>query len=172
PLTQDPIQLEQRELEDMNTRLRSGGLTNRERGETLRRRRRINEDRSSTFWRRKFNYRPKQVFDELINGKTSPRCTLPIETIDKEFTRRYSEDQGGRLPTYEDITAPEIISLRDPTAEDIIKALRKANANSSSGHDGISYKIWKQFPALGQWLHKIFLRCARDSRVPKAWQLS
>src|SRR6185437_7018878 len=129
PLTQDPIQLEQRELEDMNTRLRSGGLTNRERGDALRRRRRINEDRSSAFWRRKYNYRPKQVFDELINGKTSPKCTLPIEIITDAFTRRYSQDQGGKLPTQEDAVTPEAISLREPTAGDIIKVLGKVNAN-------------------------------------------
>src|SRR6185437_1963418 len=89
PQCQQATGVQHQEDEEIRQRLRSHGLTRRERGDLLRRRQRIRVDKSAAFWRRKYNYRSKQVFEELIEGKTSPKCSLPIEDIEAAFSARY-----------------------------------------------------------------------------------
>lgn len=103
---------------DINERLNARDLTARERENLLRRRKRLNSDRSAAFWQRKFNYRARLVYEELIDGKKSPKCTLPLSEVSDRFTERYSTDMGGTLGTCTK-AAPTQVGLREITPGDI-----------------------------------------------------
>lgn len=157
------------EYEDIQCRLASRNLTRRERFDLLRRRKNLRQDKNAAFIRRKFNYRSKQVFEEIIAQQTQPRCNIQIDDIYKIYHQRYAETEEIVTPVPFDGKSS---SFRDIELSDVVSAIRKCNPRTSAGYDGITNRIWKSSPAFAEYLTALFQRCFIDARIPKSWKVS
>lgn len=157
------------ELEEINQQLTSRNTTRRERFDLLRRRKSLRQDQSAAFIRRKFNYRSKQVFEEIIACQSSPRCNLEIEDIYTEYRNRYSKMNKYPINAKQSDRGQ---SFREIGMEDVLNAIKKCNPRTSSGYDGITNRIWKSSPAFARYLYALFTRCFQEKRIPTGWKLS
>ena len=106
----------------------------------------------------------KACVQELLEGRDSPRCNIPLETFTNYFQKEYAADSNSILenpPQWlsECLKAGDNPPERDSvpiSAEEVKNQLKCLPGNSASGPDRLPYKVWKAIDPSGSILAKIW----------------
>ncbi|KAL1923875.1 uncharacterized protein VTP21DRAFT_6910 [Calcarisporiella thermophila] len=96
---------------DITAELRDPRLPRREQRRLLRQRAEQRQENGSLYFQRKYQHRPKQVFEELTDKPRSPPCPIPCTSLEETFRTRYAEDQNGTLPPLSPRTTQEATEI-------------------------------------------------------------
>ena len=121
----------------------------------------------------------KACLRELLEGRDSPRCNIPLETLTNHSQKEYAEG----LNTLENPPQwlSECLKAGDSppewdsvpiSAEEVKNQLKRLPGNSAPGPDRLPYKVWKAIDPSGSILAKILEICRLQKRIPKSWNES
>ena len=121
----------------------------------------------------------KACVQELLEGRDSPRCNIPLETLTDQFQKEYVEGPNNLENPLQWLTKclkagdnpPEWDSV-SISAQEVKNQLKCLPGNTAPGPDHLPYKVWKAIDPSGSILAKILEICRLQKRIPKSWKES